>query len=165
MKVNVNVNEKQLKAIYDKLKGIEGLEKEFHEQLKATAKETRNKARADFEQRSGDPSGLVRNIRFRTIKRKKGKSAYMVDSGADKEPIMAYIEFGTRSRPINTSGIVKLFGSARGRRIALSFKRNGAKKNQFTHRNAKPYFFLNAYYSFNKFKRIMRKKIKNAVRK
>ena len=156
----MKINPAELKKVYDKFKAVGGAQEEFHKELKKAAQNTRDKARNDFKPRSKDKKGLKSNIRYRTIKRKKAGSAYEVTIGSD--PVMAYIEFGTRTETIDTSGIEKLFGSL-GRRFALQFRKSNAKK--FTNRKAKPYFYMNAYNELEKFKKRMQQKIAQAVRK
>ena len=141
----MKINPAELKKVYDKFKAVGGAQEEFHKELKP---------------RSKDKKGLKSNIMYRTIKRKKAGSAYVVTIGSD--PVMAYIEFGTRTETIDTSGIEKLFGSL-GRRFALQFRKSNAKK--FTNRKAKPYFYMNAYNELEKFKKRMQQKIAQAVRK
>lgn len=168
MNAKMTVDPKGMKKIMDKLTALGDVGKKIlHEEAKTTAKRTRDAARRDFKQQDSDPSNLKSNIRYKTVKRKKSDSAYEVTTNADKEPIMAYIEFGTRDKKggdsrMSFKGITQVFGSE-GRAHAAKFKKQNAKR--FTARRAKPYFYHNAYKEYQRFKGRISRELQKAMKK
>lgn len=170
-KSGLTVDPKSMKRIMDKLEAIGGLDKEIDAHLKQAAISTRDKARSKFtsksevelKKRREETSGLVNLIRYKTLKRKKGRSAYQVTSGDSKHPIMAYIEFGTRAKNINLTGIKKMFG-AEGANYAKRFKGTNNEK-YWTHTNAKPYFYNTAYLESKQLMKNLNKLVKSKLKK
>ena len=163
MDAKMTVDPKGMKKLLDKIAALGVVGKSLlHKEAKETAKSTRRAARRDFRSRYNDPRGLASNIRYRTVRRRKSDSAYEVTTNADREPIMAYIEFGTRDskgteRLMDFSGIQRLFGSM-GRRKAAMFRKDSGK---FSSRKASPYFYHNAANEMERFKdRMIRHLIK-----
>ena len=169
-KGGVVVDPKSMKKIMDKLEAIGGLDKEIDGLLKQAAVDTRNKARSKFmsgakvelERRKEETSGLVNLIRYKTLKRSKGRNAYQVTSGDSKHPIMAYIEFGTR-RKVDLTGIKRMFG-AQGSAYAKRFKGTNNKK-YWTHTIAKPYFYNTAYLESKQLMKNLNKLVKSKLKK
>lgn len=168
MNTKMIVDPKGMNDLMKKLNALGDYKELIHKGLKKTARDIRNSARSDFEAGKGDPSGLRSNIRYRTIKGRKAQSGYEVTTNAERQPIMAYIEFGTRSKGGGTErmdfiGISKVFGSAKGRSIARGFKKNNPKK--FTGRYAKPYFYENAFREYKAFEAKMKSELRKAIMK
>jgi len=163
------INPKEYKKIIDKFKKLGGLEDDLQKELKKLAVDSTGKARADFNSsakpylnnRGEDTSGLSSTIKYRLLKRKKSSNAYKLTAGDNKHPIMAYIEFGTRSRRINLSGIRKIFG-AKGKDYAMQFKGSDNKRN-WTNTSARPYFYKNVYNENKQFVRRMKSRIKKLI--
>lgn len=164
------ISPKEYKQIIDKFKKLEGLEEDLQSELKKLAVDSVSKARADFngsakpylEQRGENTSGLSSTIKYRLLKRKKGSNAYRLSAGDNKHPIMAYIEFGTRRRRINLSGIRKIFG-AKGKDYAMQFKGSDDKR-KWTNTSARPYFYKNVYNENKQFLRRMKSRIKKLIK-
>ncbi|MCH9717499.1 MAG: hypothetical protein K0U52_10505, partial [Gammaproteobacteria bacterium] len=143
---SLHIDKKELDAVLKKFKEVGGLEKEFQQQLELTAKRSAAEASARFVEglrllkgRKEKTRGLSNSIKSKTITRGKSSSAYSVSAGGAGKEIMAYVEFGTRSKTIELQGVRELFGSS-GDSYAESFK-GGDSSNNFSHLPARPYFF------------------------
>ena len=148
---SLQLDKVELAKIMRKFKEIGLLGEDFNKEVELTAEKIRDGARADFnssakgylDNRGEKTAGLVNSIQKKTLKRKKGSSAYSVSAGGSGKEVMAFVEFGTRSKTIELGGITSVFGSE-GSSYALRFKGSDNEKN-FTHTFAKPYFFKNVY--------------------
>ena len=148
---SLHVNKAELAKIMKKFTEIGLLAEDFSKEVELTAEKIRDGARADFnssakgylDNRGEKTAGLVNSIQKKTLKRKKGSSAYSVSAGGSGKEVMAFVEFGTRSKTIELGGITSVFGSE-GSSYALRFKGSDEEK-KFTHTFAKPYFFKNVY--------------------
>ena len=147
------VNKEEFARIMNKLEGLGLMAQDFDKEMENTAKSAVKKIRSDFnirvvphlQKRGEDTTGLSSSIRRRTLKRKKGVgSAYRITAGGVGKELMAYAEFGTRSRRINLAGITSLFGS-KGQEYAKRFKGSDNPKD-FTHLSSRPYFFHNIFF-------------------
>ena len=150
---SLTVDKKEFGAIMKKLSDLGLTATQFDEELKQSAKNIRDKAKADFESKSAphlarrgeSTAGLSSSIKVRRLARKNGTgSAYNISAGGVGKKLMAFIEFGTRAESINLSGITSLFGSS-GSSYAKRFK-GGDSPKSFTHLSARPYFFHNVFY-------------------
>ncbi len=168
---SLKIDEKELGSIMLKLKEIGATSQEFHKELENTSRDIEREARAKFnattlpllERRGEDTKGLTSSIKARTRKRKDSESSYQISAGGLGKEIMAYSEFGTRTRNIALGGIRALFG-AEGDAYAKRFK-GGDDPNKFTHLSARPYFFNTVYKQKKKMKKRIGDKISKALRK
>lgn len=169
---SLTVNAKEFKKIMDKLNKLQVSSEELSKDIELQAKKTVSRIRSDFgtktlpnlEKRGERTSGLMSSIRRRTLKRSKsGISAQSITSGGVGKELMAYAEFGTRSKRIDLRGIKKLFGS-QGITYAKGFKGGSLKKN-FTHLSAQPYFYLNVHQGQRELIKTLNKKIKTVLKK
>ena len=148
---SIYIDKAELGALQKKLLDVGGLADDFNNELADTAKDAVSSIRSDFgykviphlERRGEDTEGLSSSIKRRTLKRKKGLSAYSISAGGVGKELMAYAEFGTRTERINLAGIRSLFGGD-GDDYAERFKGGDNPKN-FTNLSARPYFFHNIY--------------------
>lgn len=167
-KSGVIIDPKEMLAIKNKFLKVGLLEKDFHKELEETAKATRTKMASDFKsegkerlsKRGEKTAGLVSLIRLTRLKRKDSVSAYSITSGSKANPIMAYIEFGTRNKNINTGGIRKMFGQ-RGVAFAKTFMRDGKRSNL----TAAPYFYQNGYNEYKSMIKRLNRTIKSKLKK
>lgn len=148
---SLHVNKAELGKIMKKLTDLGLLAEDFNKEVELTAEKIRDSARADFnssakgylDNRGEKTAGLVNSIKKKTLKRKKGGSAYSVSAGGFGKEVMAFVEFGTRSKTIELGGITSVFGT-KASSYALRFKGSDDKK-KFTNTIAKPYFFKNVH--------------------
>jgi hypothetical protein len=143
------LDKKELADLMNKFKEVGLLAEDFNKEVELTAERIKDSARADFnsgakgylEGRGEETNGLASSIQKKTLKRKKGGSAFQVSAGGSGKEIMAYVEFGTRSKDIELGGITSVFGSE-GSSYALRFK-GSDNEESFSHTYARPYFFKN----------------------
>lgn len=160
-----------MKAIKDKLQGLNSLKAQLSKEVDVTSDNIRDEARSKFKngalpllQKRGEPtSGLISSISKKPLSNRKDNSAYEISAGGEGKKIMAYAEFGTRSRWINLAGIRSLFGGS-GTSYAARFKGSDNPKN-FTHLNARPYFYTTAFNEKKKMVKRLGNRIKTIIRK
>ena len=148
---SIHLDKVELAKLMRKFKEIGLLGEDFNKEVELTAEKIRDSARADFnssakgylDDRGEETAGLVNSIKKKTLKRKKGGSAYSVSAGGFGKEVMAFVEFGTRSESIELGGITSVFGT-KASSYALRFKGSDNEKS-FSHTLAKPYFFKNVY--------------------
>ena len=155
-----------LKNFYSKMDSVESFNKMIHEDLKSVVEKSRDKAKSDFRPSSHDPVGLSRLISSRSLSRKKSLTIRELSMGADKNPIMAYIEFGTRSKNgsignLDFRGITKIFGT-KAKAWVAEFKINSGR---YTDRKAKPYFFSNIHREYEAYMKKVNKSFANLFKK
>ena len=146
---SLKIDQRELGALMKKFTDLGLLAEDFNKEVELTAEKIKDSARSDFngitksylEKRKEKTNGLANSIKKKTLKRKKGSSAYQVSAGGAGKEIMAYVEFGTRSKDIELDDITLVFGNE-GSGYARRFKGSDEKK-KFTHTFAKPYFFKN----------------------
>lgn len=144
---SLKINPKEFDAILGKISSLSSFSEKFNEEVEQTSKDIVTAARDKFEKRSRpelerrgeDTAGLSSSIKRRVLKRKRRASGYKIEAGGVGRELMAYVEFGTRSRRIDLSGIRSIFG-AKGDAYALRFKGSDNPRT-FTHLRARPYFF------------------------
>lgn len=166
----VYIDQSSLKKVLKKIDKLEGGRKKFHDEVRKAAIDTRNEARsrfsgsakAELERRGEYQSGMESSIKYRSIRRKDSENAYEVSSGSSQNKVMAYIEFGTRNRPINLRFVRDALG-AEGSAYAARFK-GGDNPNNFTHLNSKPYFFISVINQRKKLSDRLRKLVKKTIK-
>lgn len=166
----VYVDKKSIDRVRKRFEKIILASEDFHDELLQEAKATRDEAKMRF---SGAPkselirrgeyeAGMESSIRYRTLKRQGKESAYEVSFGSKRHKVMAFIEFGTRSRRINLRDVRKVLG-ADGDAFALRLK-GGDNPNNFTNLDAKPYFFISVINQKKKTLERMRKRFQKALK-
>lgn len=168
---SVYVDQKSMLSVLNKLKAVGGLEKEFQDEINLMVKRSAAEASARFNtgalpllKRRGEKTrGLSNSIRAKVISRKKNDAAYSITAGGVGKELMAYAEFGTRSKRIDLRGVKALFGKD-GSDYAKQFKGGDNKKN-FTHLEARPYFFSSIMNQKRKFYLRMNALIKSKIKK
>lgn len=168
---SLTIDKAEFGAVMRKIKELGLLEEDFHEELAQTAEDIQREARAKFqagalpqlERRGEETKGLVSSIKSRKMKRKNGTTAYQISAGGRGKEIMAYSEFGTRSRSISLAGIRSLFGGA-GDAYAKRFKGSDNPRT-FTHLFARPYFFNTIFMNKKSMMKRLGQRVSKALQK
>lgn len=158
-------------AIMKKINDLGLTEQDFQDELEKTAEDIEREARTKFqsgalpqlERRGEETRGLVSSIKSRKMKREKSGAAFRITAGGVGKEIMAYSEFGTRSRTISLSGIRSLFGGE-GESYAKRFK-GGDNPQNFTHLSARPYFFSTIFTNKKRMMERLGKRVSKIIKK
>lgn len=168
---SLTIDKAEFGAVMRKIKELGLVEEDFHQELAQTAEDIQREARAKFqagalpqlERRGEETRGLTSSIKARKMKRKGSETAYQISAGGRGKEIMAYSEFGTRSRSINLQGIRSLFGG-QGDAYAKRFK-GGNNPRSFTHLFARPYFFNTIFVNKKAMMKRLGKRVSRALQK
>ncbi len=169
-KSGLSVNKKDLSSLENKFKALDklcdGLGGEVAKQSDAMV----NAARSDFSARAlpvlrargEQTAGFASSIVKRRVTGVKGSTTFNIGAGGVGKKVMAFIEFGTRRR-VDLSDVRNLLG-AKGAKLARGFKGGNNPKN-FTHLEAKPYFFHNIFKRRNILVSKSRRRINSILKK
>lgn len=169
-KAVANIKEDDLKKIINKIDGLISISEDLSRSTEKEVGKIKEAAKLDFKQaeeylssRDEETTGLSSSIDSRVMSNKKGKSSHLIFAGGPGKKVMAFIEFGTRRRTINLGGIGRVMGSDASS-YAKRFKGGDNPKN-FTHLDAKPYFYKNVFLGKRRLFKSVDSRIKRVIKK